>query len=106
MSYHVQQALDVFHETAALFNESEALVVSYETDDTKGLTYSERKERMARFTRAYILLQESLTQSIASSRELVSLLTMEEVKELFDRLESDVVTARSFLTENQLKVIS
>lgn len=106
MGYHVQRVLDVLHETAALSKELEALVVAYETDDTKGLIYSERKDRMARFTRAHTSLETSLSQAVSSSRELVALLTQAEVDELFNRLESDVANARLFLNDDQEKVSS
>lgn len=106
MSYNVQQVLDVLHEMAALSKELEALVVAYETDDTKGLLHSERKDRMARFTRAHSSLKSSLLQTISSSRNLVALLTQAEIEELFDRLESDVASVRLFLSEEEKKVIS
>lgn len=106
MSYRIQKVLDALHVTAALSDELEALVVSYETDDTTGLTFSERKERMAKFNRAYTSLQESVTRSIASSRDLVSLLTPVSIDELYSRLESDVADGRPLLNYNQRKVIS
>lgn len=101
MSYRVQQALDSLHETSALTDEVEALVFSYETADTSGLSFLERRAWTSKFDRAYASLQEKWDCAITASRDLVSLLTQTEIDELYRRLESDVVSARLFISLNK-----
>lgn len=90
MSYSVQLVLDILHESAALEAELESLVSEYESGDTGGLLYSERKARMSQFTSSHARLEASLLTTIAASKLQISLLTESEVTALYDRLEADL----------------